>query len=379
MTLLKTLKYSYNDISIVPSVITDICHRSECNPFIDGKLPLFTAPMSSVVDEHNFDLFERQGINAILPRTTDLELRISFASKGKWAAFGINEFHDAFIKKTVQGKKIKALIDVANGHMSKVISLVKDFKEKYKVCENEIMVGNIANPLTYTEFAKVGADYIRCGIGGGEGCLTTSNTAVHYPMASLIDETFELKKLVKEQSEKGTISVKSIPKIIADGGVRNYSDAIKALALGADYVMIGGLFARMVESAAEPFMKVGTSYRKVQMKDFHEYNVVQCCDGWKMVKVDDKTHVEYYPKLFKPFFGMASKKAQRLMHVEKTRTSEGLDKIVEVKYTLGQWVDNFIDYMRSAMSYTNHRTLNDFISNTTTTIISNNCYMSVNK
>ena len=98
-----------------------------------------------------------------------------------------------------------------------------------------------------------------------------------------------------------------------------------------------------------------------------------------MVKVDDKTQVEYYPKLFKPFFGMASKKAQRLMHVQETRTSEGLDKIVEVKYTLGQWVDNFIDYMRSAMSYTNHRTLNDFISNTTTSIISNNCYMSVNK
>ena len=58
MGLIKDLKYSYHDIAIKPAVISDISHREECNPFDDNKmLPLFTAPMSSVVNEKNFDIY----------------------------------------------------------------------------------------------------------------------------------------------------------------------------------------------------------------------------------------------------------------------------------------------------------------------------------
>ena len=51
MALRKEIKYSYNDIGIVPAITSDVEHRKDCDPLIDGKLPLFTAPMSSVVDE----------------------------------------------------------------------------------------------------------------------------------------------------------------------------------------------------------------------------------------------------------------------------------------------------------------------------------------
>lgn len=376
MALRKEIKYSYNDIGIVPAIISEIEHRKDCDPFIDGKLPLFTAPMSSVVDESNFNLFEENGINAILPRTVNLNTRVSYAVNGKWAAFGLKEFEEVFIEKTVSGQKIKVLIDIANGHMAKILSLVKDFKEKYKDIQTEIMVGNIANPLTYLEMAKVGVDYIRCGIGSGEGCITSSNLGVHYPMASLIDETSEQKKYVEIMSgvaKNGTY--KSLPKIIADGGIRNYSDAIKALALGADYVMIGGLFTRMAESAAKTFFEASDGERFY----LTHHHIEGDGDGWLVSDVLSREVFTFIKTLKKSFFGMASKKAQELMHGEKIRTSEGIEKIVEVKFTLKQWVDNFTDYLRSAMSYTNAKTLNDFITNTDTIVISNNTYMSVNK
>jgi len=376
MALRKEIKYSYNDIGIAPAITSEIEHRKDCDPFIDGKLPLFTAPMSSVVDESNFNLFEENGINAILPRTVNLNTRVSYAVNGKWAAFGLKEFEEVFIENTVSGQKIKALIDIANGHMAKILSLVKDFKEKYKDIQTEIMVGNIANPLTYLEMAKVGVDYIRCGIGSGEGCITSSNLGVHYPMASLIDETSEQKKYVEIMSgvaKNGTY--KSLPKIIADGGIRNYSDAIKALALGADYVMIGGLFTRMAESAAKTFFEASDGERFY----LTHHHIEEDGDGWLVSDVLSKEAFTFIKTLKKSFFGMASKKAQELMHGQKIRTSEGIEKIVEVKYTLKQWVDNFTDYLRSAMSYTNAKTLNDFITNTDTIVISNNTYMSVNK
>lgn len=376
MALRKEIKYSYNDIGIAPAITSEIEHRKDCDPFIDGKLPLFTAPMSSVVDESNFNLFEENGINAILPRTVNLNTRVSYAVNGKWAAFGLKEFEEVFIENTVSGQKIKVLIDIANGHMAKILSLVKDFKEKYKDIQTEIMVGNIANPLTYLEMAKVGVDYIRCGIGSGEGCITSSNLGVHYPMASLIDETSEQKKYVEIMSgvaKNGTY--KSLPKIIADGGIRNYSDAIKALALGADYVMIGGLFTRMAESAAKTFFEASDGERFY----LTHHHIEEDGDGWLVSDVLSKEAFTFIKTLKKSFFGMASKKAQELMHGQKIRTSEGIEKIVEVKYTLKQWVDNFTDYLRSAMSYTNAKTLNDFITNTDTIVISNNTYMSVNK
>ena len=88
-------------------------------------------------------------------------------------------------------------------------------------------------------------DFIRVGIGGGSGCITTSNVSTHYPQASLIDECYNIKKQLLLETED------ILPKIIADGGIRNYDHVIKALALGADYVMIGSLFAQCIESAGE--------------------------------------------------------------------------------------------------------------------------------
>ena len=72
------MKDSYNDIMVKPAILSTIEHRSECNPFDEnGMLPLFTAPMDSVVNINNFGLFEKNGIIPILPRTEDIKDRLS--------------------------------------------------------------------------------------------------------------------------------------------------------------------------------------------------------------------------------------------------------------------------------------------------------------
>ena len=80
MSILNTKGYSYNDLTIIPSIISNINSRSECNPFVDdinNLLPIFTAPMASVVNEDNLDVFIKNGITPIIPRNIDIERRKS--------------------------------------------------------------------------------------------------------------------------------------------------------------------------------------------------------------------------------------------------------------------------------------------------------------
>ena len=167
-------------------------------------------------------------------------------NNGEWVALSLNEFVELFISAKLSfenGKTYHVCVDLANGHMAKLYDLIDKAKEKaskegYII---DVMTGNIANPETYNVLCDSNVDYIRLSIGSGNGCLTTSNTGIHYPIASLIDECDHIRIYKHEQ----------YPKIVADGGIRNFSDAIKALALGADYVMVGGLFSSFIESAAE--------------------------------------------------------------------------------------------------------------------------------
>ena len=175
---IKEKKYCYDDISIVPAIKSHIEHRSNCNPFLlqhDNYLPIFTAPMSTVVNKENFALFEENHIIPILPRNFDLETRIEYLKLGKWAAVGLQEFEDLFLNNDWDFElypHVNVLIDIANGHMEKLHCIIYDAKVKYKWSHNfKIMAGNIANPLTYVELAKAGCDYVRVGIGGGSGCF----------------------------------------------------------------------------------------------------------------------------------------------------------------------------------------------------------------
>ena len=391
-----TMKYSYNDIMVVPAILSSIQHRAECNPYYkNGMLPLFTAPMDSVVNKENFDLFEKNGIIPILPRTEELEDRLDYAFKGKWAAFSLQEFEKWFTDETAAKtdiNKIRALIDIANGHVERLYALVRKSKAIFGT-QIEVMVGNIANPETYRVCVESQVDYVRVGIGGGCGCITSSNLGIHYPVASLLSEIYEIKK---EMLSKG-VKKESLTKVIADGGVRNYSDIIKAIgALGADYVMVGSVFSKMLESSAIKIMDKGISEtgKKIQLRfPMERYENLKYEDGiWvgdytdefvrKMekngYKVNKKGHT--IGQLQAKFYGMASRAGQIAMKGKKVHTSEGIEKSLPVTYTISTWVENMADYLRSAMSYTNCRNIEEFNpDNVDCVIISTQTQNSINK
>lgn len=377
--MLKTnIRYGYNDVMIQPAVVSDINHRSECNPYIeDGMLPIFTAPMSTVVDTQNYDLFYENHLFAILPRNINWEIRKEWIYKGKWVAVSLGEFEDFICKEDnfrqcPKDYHLRIVIDVANGHMKKIFML-SCLAKIIHGNHLEIMSGNIANPKTYDDYCGAYIDYVRVGIGGGAGCITSSNTGIHDGIASLLNDINSYKAYRKANG-------KFYAKVVADGGIRGYSDVIKALALGADYVMIGSILAQTVESAAPIYKKnkigaVATEpFSEVTTKDIRPLTEDKCLGKW----VDKNGKV--YGHLYKEFYGMASKYGQISINGEKTKTSEGIKKELEVTTNLDTWVDNMTAYLRSAMSYCNITDVKCFTpTNVTVQVISNNTVNSINK
>jgi IMP dehydrogenase/GMP reductase len=326
--------FDFDDILIQPEYKTMIESRSEINTRYGGYLPLMTAPMDTVVNEENKELFRVLGIRPVLPRIGNPNK--NYVSSNEFLSYSLTDFERIFLDKTPERKytKMFALIDVANGHMDSVYQLAKSAKIKYED-DLILMVGNVANPSTYERLSMTNVDYVRVGIGNGAGCLTTQQTGIGYPMASLISECYE-----RVNSYQSCCRKKEKTKIVADGGFQKYSDVIKALALGADYVMLGSIFNKALESAGE------TNYGD---EPINQYSL----DALKMFNADIE--------LTKVFRGMSTKEVQRDWGKEKLTTSEGVVRRHKVEYSLAQWVDNFEDYLKSAMSYTDKKTLPEFI------------------
>ena len=338
------MKFDWNDISIVPETLSSISSRKEVNPTYSGKLPIFTAPMDKVIDETNVNQFVENNINVCLPRHVKYEV---VKNEDYFYSYGLDEIIEILDKKSQLPKRI--LIDLANGHMQKLYDTAKKIKQTYgdKI---ELMIGNIANPDTYKKYCEIGVDYIRVGIGGGSACTTSANVSIHYPMASLISECAYFKSIYDKPT-----------KIVADGGFRNFSDIIKALALGADYVMLGGIFNKCLDSCGETFMKDSQS-------QYYQVDFLKAINAFD-AGVD----------VYKYYRGMSTKEVQKSWNRSELKTGEGITKYNKVEYTLEGWCENFTDYLKSAMSYCDSRNLNEFIGEVRYEIISQNSFMRFNK
>ena len=351
----KEIKFDFDDLLIQPCAQSKIVSRKQVNIYDkNGMLPLFTAPMDSVVDINNYNVFQENKIYPILPRT------INFFDTTEWFALGLKDFKELFLdnKYDIIDKKY-ILIDIANGNMIVLNDMIKKSKSIYG---NKLilMVGNIANPETYRTLSESGADYIRCSVGSGNGCLTSQNVGVGYPMASLIHECYEI-----------SCTLQNPAKIVADGGMKNYSDIIKALALGCDLIMVGSLLNRALESAGETH-KANVKHVGVETWTEPGEAVDQYSENVKNAFLNGA-------KFYKKFRGMSTKGVQKLLGNENLKTSEGVTRMNPVEYTVEGWVENFSHYLASAMSYTGSSNLSEYIGQVDLNLITQSSFNRFNK
>jgi IMP dehydrogenase len=138
------------------------------------------------------------------------------------------------------------VIDTAHGHTEGVVSKLKEVKQKYP--NLEVIVGNIATAEAAKYLVDAGADAVKVGIGPGSICTTRIIAGVGVPQLTAINDV--------ALALEGT----GVP-VIADGGIRYTGDIVKAIAAGADTVMIGSMFAGVEESPGETIIYEGRKFK----------------------------------------------------------------------------------------------------------------------
>lgn len=311
--------YSLDEIGLIPAATSSIKHRADVNPFYGNKLPIFVAPMTCLLNLENWETFYNSKVIPIWPiRDANNKMReIPQDDLVGWIAMTIEEFKWVFnacrANGTVPKGYFKVLIDCANGNMEELFSIVKNAKQEYED-KLVVMIGNIANPETYLECCKAKVDYVRVGIGGGSGCTTSVQTGIHASMPWILEGIKEMKKKIYWYWP--------LTKIVADGGITNPSRAIKCLALGADYVMMGKAFAECEEASSH-----------------------QRGNGENVTL----------------YYGQSSEQGQIDRFGKVKANPEGTNLWVPVTTTLKEFTDKFEAALRSAMSYCGAKTLDDFI------------------
>ena len=228
---------TYDDVLLVPQY-SDIISRREVNLTTDfGKgvelsLPIIASPMDTVSEaDMAGNLGELGGLSIIHRYNTVEEQSAMIASLGKkvlvGAAVGVlDDYMDRSRAAIEAGVKV-ICIDVAHGHHILVKRAIQSISELVGD-DIHIMAGNVATLEGFNDLADWGADSIRCNIGGGSICTTRIQTGHGVPGLETI--------LQCAKSDRGA-------KIIADGGIKNSGDIVKAFAAGADAVMLGSLLA----------------------------------------------------------------------------------------------------------------------------------------
>jgi len=207
-------------------------------------------------------------------------------------------------------------IDVAHGHHARVFKTIEFIKENYP--EMTIIAGNICTAIAARNLLSVGVDVLKVGVGSGSHCTTRVVTGHGVPQITAIMD-------VRQAALDFTYQVPNRYGIIADGGIRNSGDIAKALAAGADYVMVGKLLAGCKESPSEAIMTDG--------------------------------------RLQKVYRGSASYEAQRGRRDKSTIIAEGVQSFVPYTGDTIDIIANLSSGIKSACSYSGASSLKTFRDN----------------
>ena len=322
--------FTFDDVTLVPQysavlpseTITD----SKLSNNLNLKIPLMSSAMDTVTESKMAIAISKSGGIGIVHRNLSIEKQIIEVQKVKksnclvGAAIGVNPRD---LERAEELSKVKAdliVIDTAHGHTQKVLNMIKKIKKKLKNCT--ICAGNIATGKAAKFLADSGADIIKVGIGPGSICTTRLVAGVGVPQLSAV---LEVKKALKNYRTK----------IISDGGIKFSGDLAKAIAAGADAVMIGSLFSGTMESPGKIIKYKGKTY-----KNFRGMGSV----GAMAVGSADR----YYQKRYKD--------------VSKY-VPEGVEGMVKFKGTVKKIIYNLVGGLKSSMGYLGAKTIKDLQKN----------------
>lgn len=227
---------TYNDVLIRPA-LSDIDSRDEVDvrtSYLGQKrLPFISAPMDYVTGVEMADEMIRLGAYAALSRFGMPEDG-DYINQPYAISVGIKQVPSNTIDRLSAANPHAVCIDVAHGHHRKVYSLIREIVTS--IPSIFVIAGNVATYDGFAYLADAGADAIRVGIGPGSACSTRDMTGIGVPQLGAIYSC--------QQYRKGHWS----PRLIADGGIQTPGDIAKALAAGADAVMLGQMLAGHDES-----------------------------------------------------------------------------------------------------------------------------------
>jgi len=304
---------TYNDVLLEPQY-SDIRSRSEVSiesslGSIACEIPIIASPMDTITTSPMAAAMDSCGGLGIIHRYNSIETQCDHvgcmpAEATVGAAIGTSGDYLERATALVNTGITLLCVDVAHGHHI----LMKEALRSLRVTIGDtvhIMAGNVATLEGYNDLVDWGADSVRCNIGGGSICSTRVQTGHGVPGLQTIIDCAR--------------SDRNAP-IIADGGIRNSGDVVKALAAGADFVMLGSLLSGTDETPGDI---INTPTGKV-----------------------------------KAYRGMASKDAQ-IDWRGKTSSLEGVATTVPCKGPVGDVLDDLIRGIRSGLSYSGARRISE--------------------
>lgn len=317
---------TYDDISLIPTEISRIKSRSEaetsCN-FLGLKLvvPVISSPMDTVTGMAMAKELSNLGCLGILNRFDSSLNEILTNGKSVRGIKGVSVSLTTDLKvieKLVYGNYV-ICIDTANANNKQVLRKTELIRKKFPSAK--LIVGNIAHGSTLQQLEDAGADAVRVGIGSGSVCTTSIQTGIGIGQVSSLLNTFFAR-------EEKKLKIK----IIADGGIKSPGDAAKAIALGADVVMLGRMISGTKETPGEV--------------------------------------IKYKGQLWKKYRGSASFGVKM-----RNEFIEGEETMVAYKGAVKNVIDALSDGLKSSMSYMNCLNLNELRKIDTFAILSNSSYL----
>ena len=279
------------------------------------KIPLLSSAMDTVTESKMAIAIAKAGGIGIIHRNLDIKKQISEIKKVKakkllvGAAVGAGPLElkraDAILKEKVD----LIVVDTAHGHSKKVAEIIKKIKRK-KDKKTSLCAGNIATSEAAKFLIKLGVDVIKVGIGPGSICTTRLVAGIGMPQLSAI---LEVKKGIKNKKVK----------LISDGGIKYSGDIAKALAAGADAVMIGSLFAGTSEAPGKLIKKKGKLYKNFR--------------GMGSVGAMNK--------------GSADRYFQKKQRDTSKYVPEGVEGLVKFKGDVGNIIYKLVGGLKSSMGY----------------------------